>query len=481
MIRIIILAFLPIVVSAQFISIKSLPVVTGDQFLLYPSQNISMGNVNIAVDDPWLDAFVNPATGSRISGLNIFVQPTFYTVSENLGGARTFPGTLFLKNENWFGVLSISIQQLEAANLSNPDFFNSQPSGPADRFSTNRYAFISLGRRLSSKGFSVGGSLFWSDLNAVGGVDLLYNQSTNISQNGEVYELRAGLLYEDDYSSFEILALYNNYEMLHEVTYRDFIWMDNTNSWEDDVRIEKNLDHTDTYGAHIAYKEKLNEGPQIGALATVNWKTHPKIPNYEVMNIPRDPGDTWAFNFGVGLGVDNEKGRFGLDFIFEPVWSNTWANAEEEIDIGNGQKIMPGQKTIENNFTFNNWIARIGINKLYKAFDLSAGLIINSRRYNLDQFDYIQRSSRSQEEDWTEYIWSWGLGLHFTRFNLKYTGRLITGSGIPSINRGWWIRTEADFQAGLADIIAAPAGNLSIDYKTVFTHQFVIQVPLGGE
>lgn len=482
--KILILLFLPLILGAQFISIKSLPVVTGDQFLLYPSQNIAMGGVNIALNDPWLDPFVNPAKGSRIAGgLNLFVQPTFYTVSDNLGGARTFPATLFLKKGEWFSALSVSFQQLEAANLSNSSFFNSQPSGLADRYSTNRYAFVSLGRKLPMEGFSVGGSLFWSDLNAVGGVDLLYNQSTNINQNGDVYELRGGMLYEDDYSSFEVLGLYNNYEMLHEVTYTDRIWDEGNSVWVQEKRVENNLDYTNTYGAHIAYKEKLDkEGPQIGAFATVNWKTHPKIPNYEIMNIPRDPGNTWAYNFGVGIGIENEKTRFGLDFIFEPVWSNTWANAEEEIDLGNGRKILPGQKTIENNFTFNNWIARIGINKIYPVYDFSAGLEITSRSYNLDQFDYVQQSNRSQEEAWTEYIWSWGLGLHFSRFNLKYNGRIITGSGIPSINRGW-IGFDDTFRnkAAASDIIAAPAGNLDTDFKTVFTHQFVIQVPLSGE
>jgi len=478
--RIFKLLFLPLILSAQFISIKSLPVVTGDQFLIYPSQNIAMGNVNIALDDPWLDSFINPAKGSRISGTTLFIQPTFYTISDNLGGARTFPGTLFLKKEDWFATLSASFQQLEAANLNNPNQFTFNESGLTDRYSTNRYAFISLGKKLPFEGFSVGGSLFWTDLNAVGGVDLLYNQSTSIVQNGDIYEFRAGLLYEDHYSSFEVLGLYNRYEMLHEVTYQDFFWDNSINSLVDDSRIEMNLDHTDTYGAHIAYKEKLEkEGPQIGALATVNWKTHPKIPNYEIMNIPRDPGNTWAYNFGVGIGIENEQTRFGLDFIFEPVWSNTWANAEEEIDLGGGRKILPGEKTIENNFTFNNWIARIGVNKIYKSYDFSGGLEINSRRYNLDQFDYELQSKRSQEEDWTEYIWSWGIGLHFSRFNLKYNGRIITGAGIPSINRGWVSFDNTRLAA--SDIIAAPAGSLQTDFQTVYTHQFIIQIPLSGQ
>jgi hypothetical protein len=474
------LFLIPLILSAQFISIKSLPVVTGDQFLLYPSQNISMGNVNIALDDSWLDPFLNPAKGSRISATNLFVQPTFYVISGNLGGGRTFPVTLFLKKGEWFSTLSASFQQLEAANLSNPNWFTSQLDGPLKSYDPNRFASLTLGRKLPFDGFSVGGSFSWADLNAIGGVDLLYNGSNKIDQNGKSYELRGGLFYEDGLSTIELVGLYNNYEMTHKVEYIDVFWNSTTNRWDETKRIEKNLDYTDTYGAQIKYKEKLAEdAPYIGVLATYNWKTHPKIPNYEIMNIPRDPGNTWAYNFGIGIGLANEKTRFGLDFIFEPIWSNTWATAEEDIIFREGGGILAGQKTIENNFVFNNWIARIGLNKIYKSYDYSVGLEINSRRYSLDQYDYVQQSSRSQEENWTEYIWSWGVGLHFSRFNLKYSGRVLTGAGIPSLSQQrFWL--EGAFRAS-GDFIVAPSGSLTTDYQTVFTHQFIIQVPLGGE
>ena len=46
---------------AQLISVKSVPVAEGDQFTIFPSQNISMGGVSIALDDPLLDPFLNPA------------------------------------------------------------------------------------------------------------------------------------------------------------------------------------------------------------------------------------------------------------------------------------------------------------------------------------------------------------------------------------------------------------------------------------
>ena len=51
----------PQLTIAQLISVKSVPVAEGDQFTIFPSLNISMGGVSIALDDPLLDPFLNPA------------------------------------------------------------------------------------------------------------------------------------------------------------------------------------------------------------------------------------------------------------------------------------------------------------------------------------------------------------------------------------------------------------------------------------
>jgi len=102
----------------------------------------------------------------------------------------------------------------------------------------------------------------------------------------------------------------------------------------------------------------------------------------------------------------------------------------------------------------------------------------------LDQYDYIAQGERSQMEDWTEYIWSWGAGLKFARFNLNYTGRMINGSGIPSV-QSFWFNGGGFFDDRVvamemsADIIAAPSGQLEIDFQTTITHQFTIHIPLN--
>jgi hypothetical protein len=51
---------------AQLITIRTVPVSQAHQFDIYPSRTLAMGGVSIAVDDPLLDPFANPATGARV-------------------------------------------------------------------------------------------------------------------------------------------------------------------------------------------------------------------------------------------------------------------------------------------------------------------------------------------------------------------------------------------------------------------------------
>ncbi|NIX25121.1 MAG: hypothetical protein GWN07_37115, partial [Actinobacteria bacterium] len=44
----------------------------------------------------------------------------------------------------------------------------------------------------------------------------------------------------------------------------------------------------------------------VGVMVTVNRKTHPKLPNYVIMNIPRDPGVSTAAQVGFGVARDHE-------------------------------------------------------------------------------------------------------------------------------------------------------------------------------
>src|ERR687885_2320830 len=77
--------------SAQLIGIKSVPIADGDQFQIYPSKNLGMAGVSIAVADTLLDPFVNPALGTRMRGGLFSGSPVVYSVSRHAGGGRTLP------------------------------------------------------------------------------------------------------------------------------------------------------------------------------------------------------------------------------------------------------------------------------------------------------------------------------------------------------------------------------------------------------
>lgn len=469
---------------AQFISVKTIPVASGDQFLLYPSQNLSMGGANIALEDKWLNPIKNPANVLSIISNNFFIQPTFYNISGNLGGAMSLPFTAFITKNNWSSVISFAYQRLEGAGINRNQFgvmplSISNTNSPFDRYSKNLYLLASLARKLNNSNWSLGASFFYSYLQAIGGVDLLYGSSSNVEQDGSIHEIKFGTVYNDNTSKFEALLLFNNFDMMHKVIYTDIIWDNEYSNPTFKERLVNNLDNTDTWGTHVLYKEKINDnGLELGIISTFNWKRHPKIPNYDLMNIPRDPGNTYAFNFGVGIGKDLNETRIGFDFIYEPIWSNTWANADQMIELTDGRKIYPGDKTIENDFKFNNWIGRLGVMKIFGTYNLSTGIEVYSRNYSLNQYDYLNRSNRIQEESWLNFTWSWGIGFEFKYFNLKYNGHLILGSGIPGISSFRLFESSLDF-AESADIIAAPSGQLNLQEETISTHQFIIQVPFG--
>src|SRR5687767_1931626 len=51
---------------AQTITPRTVPVQMGQQFDIFPSDRAAMGRISIAIDDPLLDPFVNPAKAMRL-------------------------------------------------------------------------------------------------------------------------------------------------------------------------------------------------------------------------------------------------------------------------------------------------------------------------------------------------------------------------------------------------------------------------------
>src|SRR5438270_273139 len=96
-------------------SIKTVPIAQGDQFEIFPSNNLGMGSVSIALADTLLDPFLNPAKGARLGAARFFGAPTAYGISQGAGGGRTLPLAVSAGAGAWFGAFSLALQQVDAS------------------------------------------------------------------------------------------------------------------------------------------------------------------------------------------------------------------------------------------------------------------------------------------------------------------------------------------------------------------------------
>lgn len=480
---------------AQLIAIKTVPVAQGDQFDLFPSRSLGMGGVSIAVDDPWLDPFINPAKGARLKGGVVAGAPAMFSVSNDAGGGRTLPVSVLATAGRWFGGLALAFQEIDGArDLTTPGFGPELQLGtleaptlpPSRRSHGNRFVYGMLGTPLGDGSWSLGGSLQWAELNAIDGVEFLYARSADVAQFGHLVDARVGLLKQwAGERSLEAMVLHNRFDMAHDVTYVEWFWDPEQRRTVARPRVEHNTDNTLTWGAHVEYEQPLpGAGWRGGARLTANVATHPKIPNYEIMNIPRDPGRSHAYNVGLGVSRTFEGTTFGVDAIFEPIRSHTWADAAAPVETVGGDTLAAGARTIENWFRFANAMLRFGVTEERRVVDsetvfaLQFGLAVRTISYRLRQVDHLQDTERAQRESWNEWMPTWGLRMEMPRLTLGYRGSLTSGTGRPSV-AGTFGGTRGGFEvASGSNVLIAPSGPLALEKVNVVSHQISISLPI---
>lgn len=480
--------------SAQLITLRTVPVAQSEQFDVYPSHNSGMAGVSLALHDSLLDPFGNPAKGARLRTSRLFSAPAIYDVSKQTGGGRTFPAGVMLSGGAWFGSALLALQEIDAGERFDgffPGPLLEQDGGqlfaPPEQHNGNALAAFSLGRRLGG-GVALAGSLQWSRLHAIDGVDLMYAGSQSVQQRGGNIDGRFGLLKDGaSGASYEAVIVHNRFRMRHDVNYVEFVWDPATQSPVPVFRLEENNDHTNTWGLQLAHSRPVGASPwRLGWTATVNRMSHPKIPNYEIQNLPRDPGYTTALNLGMGFSRQSGGETFGADFVFEPARSHTWAEAEAPVTTSGGAVIPAGGRTVSNRFRFRNALFRLGFNadldpaSTDRGANLQLGLIIRAVRYRLDQDNHVQGTSRSQAESWTEWTPTWGLGFGFSTFEIRYRGQVTHGTGRPGLAPGgvcFDICPAAPPRDG-AGILAAPSGPMTLDNVRVVMHHISLSLPL---
>lgn len=482
--------------GAQLIGVKTVPLAEGEQFAFLPSANGGMAGVNIVLRDSLLDPFVNPAKGSLVRSTRLIGGPAFYSISNGAGSGRTLPLGGIRRQGNGFAGLVLALQEVDPATaFANPVFrladvattssVSIWPPPPAPpKPHTNRYAVALAGREIPDAGLSIGASVFWSGLRAVDGVDLLYARSQGIEQSGSAVDVRVGLTKALPGSqSFEAVLVHNRFRMTHDVSYVDWTWDPVTQQGSYLKRVEANLDRTNITGVHLEYERPLPDtGWRFGAVLTANRMSHPKIPNYEIMSIPRDPGYTSAFNAGVGFGRSHGPVTMGIDLVYEPIWSYTWAESDGAARTTLGLTIPAGGKTVENHFRFSNVNMRAGVGRHIelaspeRLLGLQFGVQIRNIEYTLDQDDHLRLLKRSQEERWLEWTHTMGASLRFPDLEVHYQWRSRGGVGRPGVAWGFAVPDVA--VASGSTFLPAPSGPVTLSPVRVRAHQFSVAVPV---
>jgi hypothetical protein len=175
---------------------------------------------------------------------------------------------------------------------------------------------------------------------------------------------------------------------------------------------------------------------------------------------------------------------FGIDAIFEPIWSHTWADAELPVPTNDGGTIPAGGRTIENRFRFANALLRAGLSRDFKleipesSMRLQSGVQLRAISYHLDQYSHVMAAGRSQDESWREWTYTWGTSLRFPEIEVHYRWRSTSGTGRPGVAGNGFAAPGTVDLAGGRNFLVAPSGALTLDPVRVTTHQISVSLPL---
>lgn len=471
--------------QAQLITPKTVPIHQGQQFGIYPSQWPGMGGTGIALVDSLGDPWVNPAKAMRIRTGSLQVMP--FTHSATAGGGRSLPVSLLQTNGRLSFGLLYSPQELERRNVW-------WSSTLADRTAANTYYTALLAGRIGS-GWALGTSIAYADLGGVDGVSSLYASSDRVRQSGNQVDTRIGLTREfTNGSVLEVAGSHYRYRMTHDVHFPQLVqplapcvcpqWGPcDCEMTTVAPRTEVNQDRTNAVGLQAVFLPPVTEnGWRVGYQATATRLSHPKIPNYQLQNIPRDPGFTNAFNAGVGMVRTLGRSTFALDIVMEPIFSRTWADAARDTLNVEGQVLRQGAHTVDNRFRFSN--SRIGVGFGHDfdgspdsslVFGIQYGVNLRTIRYRLDQDNHVALTSRTQNESWTEWTPTIAFRLHSNSMELSYAIIYTCGPTCPS---GRFFGGDDVSVAPPAEpgVIAAPSSALSFDGGSASQHRFMVSI-----
>jgi hypothetical protein len=453
----------------QGIQVKTIPLLSTDQFAMTPSFRDDMGGVTLALRDPCQDLWENPA---RFSGSksHLFLAPrlnhwsygqeTAYhyrsgsplaTTSEMLSSSRLFalPAAFVYRNGNSYGSGLLAAQTVSAQN-SNQENFNA-----------GNFPFAAAaGHYFPALRTAIGLGASYIHLEGMDGVYLLYPNASRLSQRGRARQLRIGLAGDlKSGDGWSLAASRYDYRMRQSA-----------------LGVE-NMDENEGWSVHADYTKRLS--PVLDAALSLAWdqKHHPKIPEYPLASIPRDPGNTRGLSIGAGLKWQQNQTLAAIDLVYEPIDVKTWADAAGDVTAWDGRIFHKGDITMRNDYQFHNLIVRSGgqISPL-SWLDLRSGLQVRFYSYDYYQNDFINRIEHrtKPQREWTEFEYTSGATVKLKNLDLTYSLRIQMGTGL--LERQWfWFWNAMEKSFAQADFIVPPTATLNVTPVTYYTQRITLR------
>jgi hypothetical protein len=318
----------------------------------------------------------------------------------------------------------------------------------------------------------------------VDGVELYYPANDQVRQHGEASDVRVGVLKEFGAGhSFEAVALHYRFAMNQDVASTETLWDPTLRQFTSRPRIEPNADETDTWGLHLGYLRPIADSTwHVGAILTANRINQPRLPAYDLPEVPADASRAQAYNIGAGISRSTSQLVAGFEAIYEPIWRHSWVRADEPTEARDGTPIDAGANVLENDFRFHNAIARLGVGFAVPivgehALTFEAGGQLRAIRYRLEQQDAIQVAHVSSTQGWNEWTRSWGVSYRFAGAAVQYRGNLTTGASRPGFDDDGGVVFAPGIDLRPCCGQPVPFGLKFDDVRTT-THQISFSVPI---
>ena len=126
---------------------------------------------------------------------------------------------------------------------------------------------------------------------------------------------------------------------------------------------------------------------------------------------------------------------------------------------------------MRNDYRFSNRLVRTGVQiKPTRWLSLATGAQVKLYEYDYYQNDFLihrERTGKPQRQ-WSETTWTGGVKILAGKFEVTYSLRLQTGTGILDRQWSWWL-SDAQYEFARADFLIPPTVTLNVTPVTYYT------------